>query len=139
MRLLWVLLIALQAGSADPYAGLRQEWAQDLHDKKLDAAVALYAADGTFINPDGSRAQGPVEIRRLFEWATGSFDAELVFHPVRVQQAGDYAFDSGTYTENTVERANGKKHTETGSYLMVYQRQKDGTWKILEQMWTGKE
>lgn len=126
-----------QANATDAFAPLRQEWADDLHAKKIDAALALYSPDATFINPDGSRAHGSDPIRKLFQWAAQTYDSDLSFHPDRVEQSGMLAVDSGTYTETLVLRATGKQQVMSGSYLMVYRREA-GTWKILEQEWTSK-
>ncbi|HEX4067277.1 MAG TPA: nuclear transport factor 2 family protein [Acidobacteriaceae bacterium] len=126
-----------QINATDEFAPLRREWAQDLKEKKIDAAVALYSADATFIDPDGSRAHGTGPIRQLFEAAAQTYDSDLTFQSRRVDDSGELAVDSGTYTEMLVVRATGKQQESDGSYLMVYRRE-GGAWKIVEQVWTGK-
>jgi ketosteroid isomerase-like protein len=121
----------------DEFAPLRREWAQDLKEKKIDAAIALYSADATFIDPDGSRAHGAGAIRQLFQAAAETYDSDLTFHPQREEDSGELAVDSGTYTEMLVVRATGKQQESDGSYLMVLRRA-GGAWKIVEQVWTGK-
>jgi ketosteroid isomerase-like protein len=125
-----------QSGASDEFAPIRQEWAQDLQAKKVDAAMALYAPDATFIDPDGSRAHGISPIRRLFEDAAQTFDATLTFHPQREETSGTLAVDSGTYTQRLVVRATGRQQESDGSYVMVYRREGQN-WKILEQVWTA--
>lgn len=127
-----------QSSARDEFAPIRQEWAQDLSAKKIDAAMTLYSADATFIDPDGSRAHGTQPIRQLFEAAAQTYDSTLTFHPQRVETSGTLAVDSGTYTEMLVVRATGKQQESDGSYVMVYRRE-GRTWKILEQVWTATQ
>ena len=127
-----------QSSAMDEFAPMRRAWAQDLHDKKVDAAMEMYAADATFIDPDGSRAHGVDAIRQLFATAAQTYDSDLQFHSQRVEDSGALAVDSGTYAESLVVRATGKRQDSSGSYLMVYRRE-GGVWKIVEQVWTGEQ
>jgi ketosteroid isomerase-like protein len=119
------------------FAQLREQWAQNLREKKIEASVAEYAADGEFIQPDGGRIHGTNAIRRLYETITVTFDSSLVFDSQRVETSGDLAYDSGTYRETLIVRANGKRQQSQGSYLTVYRRNSSGTWLIVEQVWSG--
>jgi ketosteroid isomerase-like protein len=126
-----------QTKGGDAFAPLREQWAHDLHDKRIDASVAAYAADAEFINPDGSRVKAAKGLRELFETITRTYDSDLVFDSQRIQVSGDLAYDSGSYKEKLLLIASGKRQQASGSYLTIYQRSKDGTWLIAEQVWTG--
>jgi len=121
----------------DAFAALRQQWALNLHDKRIDASVAEYAPDAEFINPDGGRVRGTAGLRHLFETITATFDSDLVSASKRVELSGDLAYDSGTYQESLTVCATGKAQRASGSYLTIYRRSKDGAWLIVEQVWTG--
>ena len=136
-RLLLILIVLPQLAAADPFEKLRQEWARDLHEKRLAASTTLYAPDAMFIQPDGARVKGSAAIRRLYEKVTSTFDSSLSFSSERVEISGDLAYDSGTYTETLVMRASRKSILSKGSYLTIYRRAKDGNWKIAEQVWAG--
>ncbi len=138
MNLILLLLFALQSTPHDPFAALRQEWARDLHDKKIDASVALYASDADFIS-DAGRTHGTTAIRQLYTAITSTFDSDLTFQSQRVEVSGDLAFDSGTYTETLVTRATGQSKHMAGDYLTVYRRGHNGRWRIVELVWTGGE
>jgi uncharacterized protein (TIGR02246 family) len=137
MHTLLIAVAALLLAPADPFAALRTEWAQDLHQKRVDASVALYAPDAVFIQPDGSRVEKAAAIRELFRNITATYDSDLEFSSKRVDLSGDLAYDSGTYTETLVTRATGKAMRSKGSYLTVYRKQPDGSWRIVEQVWAG--
>ena len=132
----FLLLFLLFATTTDPFAQLRLDWARDLHQKQVEASVALYAPDAVFIQPDGTRVAGTAAIRALFEQVTAALDSSLTFSSQRVERSGDLAYDSGTYTETLVTRATLATAHMRGSYLTVYRKQGD-SWKIVEQAWTG--
>jgi uncharacterized protein (TIGR02246 family) len=136
-KLLLIVIVLPQVAAADPFEKLRQEWARDLHEKRLEASTALYSPDAVFIQPDGARVKGSAAIRRLYEKVTSTFDSNLNFSSERVKISGDLAYDSGTYTETLLTRATHKSMLSKGSYLTIYRRGKDGNWKIAEQMWAG--
>ena len=143
MRPFFLLLLAFQMTTPDPFAGLRTQWEQDLHAKRIDDAVAQYAADADFIS-DAGRTHGTAAIRELYKNITSTFDSDLTFISQKVEISGDLAYDSGTYKETLVTRASGKTQHMAGDYLTVYRRTKVGThgnavWLIVEQVWTGAE
>jgi ketosteroid isomerase-like protein len=119
------------------FAELRQQWARNLHDKRIDVSVGEYATDAEFIQPDGTRVRGSDALRKLFETITTTFDSDLVFESQRVETSGKLAYDSGTYHETLVLRASEKHQSSTGSYLTIYRREPNGVWLIVEQAWTG--
>ena len=65
--LLLVLILLPQAVAADSFEKLRQEWARDLHEKRVEASTALYSPDGVFIQPDGTRVKGSTAIHNLYK------------------------------------------------------------------------
>jgi ketosteroid isomerase-like protein len=128
---------AAASAAAKVFTPLRQEWAQNLREKKIDASVAAYAADGEFIQPDGGRVRGIEALRKLYETITATFDSDLVFDSQRVETSGDLTYDSGTFREVLTMRATGKRLFSTGSYLTVYRRDPAHGWLIVQQVWTG--
>jgi ketosteroid isomerase-like protein len=147
MHFALLLLLAFQASAdakstPDPFAALREQWAQDLHTKKIDDSLAQYASDADFIS-DAGRTHGMTALRQLFTNITATFDSDLVFTSQRVEISGDLAYDSGTYKENLLSRSSGKTQHMAGDYLTVYRRTKaangNAVWLIMEQVWTGGE
>jgi ketosteroid isomerase-like protein len=139
MRGFLMLILALQAAATtDPFAGLRAEWARDLHAKNIDASVALYEPDADFIS-DAGRSHGTAAIRELYRTITSTLDSDLTFTSKHVEVSGNLGVDSGSYTETLVTRATGATQHMAGDYVTVYRRDADGQWRILEQVWTGGE
>jgi len=137
MPLVFALAIILQASSGDEFGALREQWASNLHNKRVDASVAEYAEDADFIDPGGNRVHGQAAIRQLFHDITTTFDSDLVFTSQHVEVSGDLAYDSGTFRETLVTRSTEHRKDSSGSYLTVYRRGKGGSWLIVQQMWAG--
>jgi uncharacterized protein (TIGR02246 family) len=143
MRLAVAFLIcstaSLHSQSSAPVEQLRQTWVKDLEARSLEASLALYAPDATFINPDGTHASTPEALRQLFTFVYGGFTAKIQLISRSTGGSGDLAFDSGSYTETVTEVASdpGKGvHHLSGDYLTVYRREPDGRWQIVQQAWT---
>jgi ketosteroid isomerase-like protein len=133
-----MLAMALQSAGDGDFARLRAEWTRNLHDKRVDASLAEYAADAEFIEQDGQRVKGTAALKRLYLMITRKFDSDLTFTSLRVEVSGDLAYDSGTYRETLLTRASGAHQEMRGSYLTVYRRDKGGAWLIVQQVWTGR-
>ncbi len=57
---------------------------------------------------------------------------------VRTGVSGDLAYDSVDYRETITPAAGGSKLELQRNYLIVFRKQKDGRWLIVEHMWTDK-
>jgi len=122
--------------AADAIARIRTEWTRDLHSKKLDAIVMLYAPDAVFLTPNGERFTGRPAIRELCRKAMDTFTSDLTFHSIVSEGSGNLAYDSGDFWETLVKLSDGSKSEGRGNYLMVFKRQPDGNWLIAQQVWT---
>ena len=67
------------------------------------------------------------------------FDPDVTLHSERSQTSGILAYDSGAYSETIARVKGGAPIRARGSYLFLFQKQKRGGWKILEQTWTERE
>jgi len=118
------------------FDGLRNDWIADLEAHRLQPSLDLYASDAVFINPDGTHSIGSAAIRSLYESVFAAFDAQIRMVPMSHQLSGNLAFESGTYTEQTVERRTQKVQNVHGDYLTVYRLEKPNRWLIVQQVWT---
>ena len=55
---------------------------------------------------------------------------------VEVATSGDLAYVSGTYEERMTD-ASGKTVNDRGKYLEVWEKQADGTWKVVADIWNS--
>jgi ketosteroid isomerase-like protein len=118
-------------------ANLREEWVKDLHTKQLEPILKFYAPDAAFLQPNGDRITGSAALRSLFQNIMATFTSDLTLHSRALEASGDLAYDSGDFEELLTNVATGAKIASKGSYIVIYKRQSDGSWKIVQHVWTG--
>jgi uncharacterized protein (TIGR02246 family) len=115
---------------------LRTQWAADLHAKRLESILSLYAPDAVFLSSGHSRVTGRVGIRTLMKNIMGVVTSDLHFHSISIESSGDLAYDSGEYDETLTPTAGGANKNLQGSYVIIWKRQADSQWRIVQQVWT---
>jgi uncharacterized protein (TIGR02246 family) len=115
---------------------IREQWVRDLHAKQLDEIMMFYAPDASFLTGNGMRFTGLDAIRGLFKNVMGAVTSNLTLNSVLIESSGDLAYDSGDYKETLVPASGGPSQEYKGSYVIVFKRQADGRWLIVQHVWT---
>ena len=118
-------------------AKLREDWVAALRTKQLEPILKFYAADAAFLQPNGERITGAAALRNLFQMIMATFNSDLMLHSSNLETSGDLAYDSGDFEENLTNIASGAKTASKGSYVIIYKRQANGNWQIVQHVWTG--
>jgi uncharacterized protein (TIGR02246 family) len=110
-----------------------QEWSNAASGKDLEKAVSFYAEDATYNPPGAPLAAGKDAIRKVWANVVAIPGGNLRWQTskVEVARSGDLAYDTGAYTL-TKNDANGKPVTSTGKYVVVWKKQTDGKWKVIQ-------
>jgi ketosteroid isomerase-like protein len=116
---------------------MREDWVRDLRTKQLEPILAFYAPDAVFLQPTGERITGAAALRALFQNIMATFNSDLVLHNQNFETSGDLAYDSGDFEETLSTIATGAKMTSKGSYIIIYKRQPNGGWQIVQHAWMG--
>ena len=127
------------AGVKRALATEEASWNKAFHGRDLDALVAFYASDAVFVLPGLSAQVGTAAIRKTYADALKdpNFDVNFASERVEVAQSGELAFTQGQFTmKGTDPKSNQPTTTATGSYLTVYKKQPDGSWKAIQD-WTA--
>lgn len=101
----------------------------------IDALVAVYAEDGIAAPGGRDFIRGHEALYDL--WALPE-DRVVTHHeatPVEIRVDGDHAYDWGYY-EGSVQQDD-ETGDFRGKYLIVWQRETDGTWRIAHDMWNS--
>jgi ketosteroid isomerase-like protein len=146
----WVAFVALlaaifgscaMAGSQTPdartFAKLRAAWVQDLSTKQLEPILKFYAPEAVFFQPNGDRIKGSVALRNLFQMIFATFNSDLTLHSENLEVSGNLAYDSGSFDETLTNIGTGARINSKGSYVIIYKRQPNGSWLIVQHVWTG--
>jgi ketosteroid isomerase-like protein len=123
-----------QASTIAALAKIREAWVQDLRTKQLEAILKFYAV---FLQPSGERLTGSAALRALLQNIMATFNSDLILHSQNLETSGDLAYDSGDFQEILTTIATGAKITSKGSYNIIFRRQASGSWRIVQQAWTG--
>jgi uncharacterized protein (TIGR02246 family) len=96
--------------------------------KDLEAAVALYEPNATFVLDSGEVITGRAAIREALKAWIGLDDVRFTTEIKAIQSAdGNLAMSRGTWSATT-KGPDGKPVTLTGKNVEVVRRQPDGTW-----------
>ena len=113
-----------------------KKWSDEFQAKprSLDALVAHYADDAYFVAPGMKPASGMSDIRKAYEdgLKDPNFNISFAADKVDVAASGDYAISQGRFTETYTDPATKKAKSDEGSFLTVYKKQDDGSWKAVQ-------
>jgi uncharacterized protein (TIGR02246 family) len=111
-----------------------KKWNDDFKSKDLEGLLGHYASDAYFVAPGVKSATGSTEIRKVYADATSDPAFEIGFASDRIDVAGsgDLAYARGHFTEKYTDPKTQKVMTNRGSYVTVYKKQADGSWKAVE-------
>ncbi|MEO6113441.1 MAG: nuclear transport factor 2 family protein [Sphingomicrobium sp.] len=114
--------------------GIEAQWNKEYNARDIDALAGQYSADAAMANPgmalasdSASRREGIIQFV-----ADPNLKIEFASDRVLVAKSGELASSRGHYSMQTTDPATKKPRTDSGSYLTVWQKQADGSWKAVE-------
>jgi uncharacterized protein (TIGR02246 family) len=113
---------------------LEAGWVKDAAAKDLEKCVAHYAGDAVLIMPGAPAAKGKEAIQAAWKGLLADPNLKLNFSSDRVEisQSGDMATTQGSYTMTMTKPKTKKPMEDKGSYVTVFKKQADGSWKVIE-------
>ena len=149
VTLLCTAAVAMALGGCDKAAGSKSgdpdaakkaiqadeaKWNEQFKSKDSEGLVSHYSDDAFFAAPGVAGASGSTNIRQVF--ANASTDPAFVVHfksdKIDVASSGDLAYARGKFDEQYTDPKTGKVMSDSGSYITVYRKQDDGSWKAVE-------
>lgn len=109
-----------------------KEWSASARAKDVDKFTAVYAEDAVVMMEDAPDVRGKAAIREAMTGMMQDPNFALSFEAskVVVARSGDLAYETGTYTM-TMSDAKKKPAPDGGQYVVVWQKQADGAWKVV--------
>ncbi len=123
-------------------AAIRQvgdvQWLNAEQAKDVDTVLSVFADDASVFSPNAPIVTGKEAIRaRLSELHSGPRVAiSWQTTKVEVSRSGDLAYSHGTY-EETVNDPEGNPVTDKGNWVTVWEKQPDGTGKVVADIWNS--
>lgn len=148
------LLISLVAACAAPSADVPESEVltdpseiQGIHNDLVAAingtdplAVAnFYSPEAVRILSDGSTVEGIESMRQNFETFVGIDDWAIDVESPVVFASGALAVTVADYVESGITSEDGDPQpNEVGYWLFVWQREPDGSWKVVREIWSDR-
>jgi ketosteroid isomerase-like protein len=110
------------------------QWQADYKKKDLESLADQYADDAALGGPGEALATSEAERRKAIQGLISDPNFALTFASDRVlvAKSGDLATSRGHYTLQMTDKATKKPVMNSGSYVTVYRKQADGSWKAVE-------
>ena len=113
-------------------------WNEEHHAKPKNAeALAAHYAPDAYIVPAGMNPiSGKWNIRSLFGALARDPNFDMNFAPDRIEVAasGDLALARGRIADRYTDPKTNQVKSEAGTYINVYNKQDDGSWKVNEDL-----
>ena len=109
-----------------------KEWSASAQAKDEEKFSSVYAEDATVMMEGAPDVTGKAAIREAIGgmMQDPNFALSFAANKVVVARAGDLAYETGTYSM-TMSDAKKKPSTNSGNYVVVWQKQADGAWKVV--------
>jgi uncharacterized protein (TIGR02246 family) len=109
-----------------------KDWAAAAAVKDPEKFTSFYADDATVMLPNLPDPSGKAAIREAIGgmMKDPNFALSFAADKVVVARSGDIAYETGTYSLTTGD-AKKKAATEKGHYVAVWQKQSDGSWRVV--------
>jgi ketosteroid isomerase-like protein len=110
------------------------QWQKDYAAKDVNALAAHYADNGEIADVNAPVVSSDVDRRKELQALITDPNLKLTFAADRVEvaSAGDLAYSRGHFAITTTDPKTNKPVNGQGSYLTVYKKQADGSWKATE-------
>lgn len=105
-------------------------WSETVGD--AEAFASYIAEDGYFLPANGPRLQGRTSIQSSLDQLFQMPGLELRWQAdvAEVAESGDLGYTMGSFLE-TVEGPEGETVSREGKYVTVWEKQQDGSWKVV--------
>ena len=102
-----------------------------------ESFVALITDDAVFMPPNEPPVTGKEAIRSWLQDFFDQFTIEYTPSFGEIVVAGDWAFESYSWTWTLTPVAGGEPISDSMKCVHIYQRQPDGSWKIARDIWNS--
>lgn len=122
------------AKDADAIRADETQWVADWKARDAKKVAGHYASDAVLMLPGAPTASGSSAIDSTVTEALkdAAFKVDFKADAVVVAPTGDLAYARGTYTQTSTDPKTHKVGSQKGSYVTVYAKQADGSWKAVE-------
>ena len=118
---------------------IQDEFRAALNAGDIDKLVSFHSDDAVRIPPNKPALIGKEAIREDFQQFFDQFIQEQENVLVDVRVSGDLGYYCGTWTDIDTPKAGGEPLKFNGSFVLINQKQPDGSWKIVFNSWSFEQ
>lgn len=109
-------------------------WNEQFKSKDVNGLAGHYAADAYFVVPGMKGISGSTDIHKAYEEALKdpNFTVSFTSEKVEIAESGDLAYSRGHFSEKYTDPKTKQVVSDGGSFITVYKKQGDGSWKAVE-------
>lgn len=124
--------------TAKVLAKLDDDWSRAAATADAGKVAAFYAQDAIAYPPNAPVAIGHDAAQKVWAgyFADKTFKISWTTTHAEIAKSGDIGYTAGTY-EDSFTGPDGKQVHETGKYVCAWKKQKDGTWKAIQDIWNA--
>ena len=114
--------------------GIEGQWMADYNARDAVRLAEHYAPDAALANPGAPLVSDALGRRTAIATmvADPNFRVQFASDRAQVAKSGDLAYTRGHFTMQSTDPATTQQRNDSGSYLTVWQKQADGSWKAVE-------
>ena len=116
---------------------LRSDYQSAFNSNDASAAAAHFTESAVSMPPNEEALSGRQAITDHMVAMFEGMSAELTISSEEVEVAGDWAFDRGSFTMKMTPKGDGEPVEDKGKYLVISQKETDGSWKIAREVWNS--
>ncbi len=117
----------------DPIAVTRKAFVSALHDGDPAAAASVYTPDARMLPPAAEPVEGRVAIASYWQAGVDAGLTDVSFEAQELRRFDGVAYEIGRYSLR-LEPADGTAVVDRGHYVLVHERQDDGSWRFAVEM-----
>lgn len=123
-----------RSGDLSAISSVRDSFIAAFNANDAEMVANIYSDDAVVMGGGQPTAQGRQAIVDSNKALFDQFAAKILVTPDFTDVSGDIAYDRGTFAMELTPKAGGPAVTNEGRYLVVLQRQADGSWKVTNDM-----
>ena len=117
-----------------------QEFGDAFRANDVDGMASFYAADAVIMPPNEPEVRGTDAIRTWIQALVDRFSIqEFNVTPLEVVAAGDWGLRRATVSWRLAPKGGGEALHLSTKFLQIWQRQSDGSWKVLRGIWNSND
>jgi uncharacterized protein (TIGR02246 family) len=117
--------------------GVRDAHVAALNAGDAQAWVMQFTDDAVQMPPNAPANVGRAKIASWSQGFLHQFDVRFALNVAEVQVAGEWAFESGSYTISVTAKAGGPTINDSGKYITLYEKQPAGAWRMARDIWNS--